>query len=93
MNDYLAPAPFAVNHKSPREISLCIVREICQRHGIELWEILSHNRQARLVAPRFAAYAALRRNSLSPASIGDIFKRDQTTITHGIKRAKELGLC
>jgi chromosomal replication initiation ATPase DnaA len=93
MNDFLAPAPFSINHKSPREISLSIVRDICREHKIELWEIISHSRQRRLVRPRFAAYAALMNHHMEPKKIADIFNRDHTTIAHGLRRAKELGLC
>jgi chromosomal replication initiation ATPase DnaA len=92
MNDFLAPGPFSINHKSPREISLGIVLEICREHNIQLWEILSHNRQQRVVLPRFAAYAALRRKGFENQKIAGIFNRDSTTVIHGLKRAQELGL-
>ena len=91
MTDYLAPAPFPVN-KTPMDIPRDQVRRIALDHCVSVKEIMSPNQQRHVAHARFAAYVALRDRGLSMPQIGRFFKRDHTTVLHGIRRAKELGL-
>ena len=91
MNDYLSAAPFGVN-KTPMDISRDQVRMIAFNHCVSVKAIMSPNQERRVAHARFAAYVALRDRGLSLPQIGHFFKRDHTTVLHGLRRAKELGL-
>lgn len=63
-----------------------LLRDIALRHDIGVNDILGYNRQPHVVAARFEAYRALRESGLSLCAIGDIMKRDHTTVLHGLRR-------
>lgn len=92
MNDYLAPAPFAVNRKSPREISIEIIRMVAKGHDVKFSDIFTRTQRHPVAIARCHAYALLKKNGLSNGQIGRVLGRDRTTVCSGIKRAKELGL-
>ena len=69
-------------------------------YGVTVAELLGPSKDRRLSWPRFAVWAALCQMrgegteglAYSTTMIARVFDRDHTTIIHGIRRAKELGL-
>ena len=92
MTDYLAPAPFACNTKTPREVSIEIIRAVAKGYDVKFADIFTRTQRHPVAIARCHAYGILKKNGLSYGQIGILFDRDRTTICSGIKRAKELGL-
>jgi chromosomal replication initiation ATPase DnaA len=61
-----------------------IIREVADRNGITVRQILGKNRSRHLAWPRHEAYALIReRLGYSYPRIGQIFNRDHTTVLYG----------
>ena len=64
---------------------------VCEAWDVSEIALLSNRRSTEIVHPRFAGYRLSK--ELTPCSfavIGNSFKRDHTTIIHGVDRAKAL---
>lgn len=73
---------------SPMEV----IDRVARKHGVSKSEILGRERTARISAVRHEAYAAVRDSTgMSYPAIGRIFRRDHTTILHGIRKHKTEG--
>lgn len=80
----MEPKPY----RSPRQI----IREIAQRNGVTLDEILEKGRTYRVSYPRQEAMYELRLRGLSTTRIGQLMNRDHTTIIFGCRaHAKRSG--
>lgn len=64
-----------------------ILREVCERHKIDLHDVLSNRRTKNLVTARFEIAFRLKSETLfSLPQIGKIMNRDHTSILHAIRR-------
>lgn len=84
---------------TPREINQSIIAEVCLSHQVRVLDVMSRKRNAPIARARQHCYLELRNRGvrcggqMSSLYVARIFGRDHTTILHGIRRAKELGLC
>jgi DnaA-like protein len=86
-----APTPIYSTAKITRGLILyAIVRTIEKSYGVEHGALADSVRTARIVEPRQLAYYLLKEiGEASAPKIGQILKRDHTTILHGINRTQE----
>ena len=74
---------------TPRERTLETIREIGQRYGVSLPDLLGPSRLRPIAWARFHAYAELYSRGMTSSEIARVFNREHSTIRHGIKRAAE----
>lgn len=56
-------------------------------------ELNSHTRNQSVVIARYICFFLLKRDfGMSVSIIANVYKRDHSTVTHGLKKVKELGL-
>lgn len=68
-----------------------IIREVLVAHNMTWAEIVSPARTWNYTAPRRHLWKALQEAGLSLPQIGRLFKRDHTTILHGIRELAKHG--
>lgn len=99
-----APAPvpavikqyrLVVNHRPKNEIIRPLIHEIisevAKKHGVTPVAITSDRRNAKLVAARYEAmWRARNETTYSLPRIGMAFRRDHTTVLHGIAKHEAL---
>ena len=67
-----------------------IIEEVCRERDVPVEDILGDSRLRTITRARQECYHRIRRDTdLSLAQIGRIFKRDHTTIIHGISQASK----
>ncbi len=69
-----------------------IIADAERRFSVERQAILGKTKRTGVIGARFFVYQALRDLGLSYEDIGLICNRDYTTIRHGLKRARTLGI-
>lgn len=76
---------------TPRERRILRVREMCADAGVTVDQVMAKTGRmnVKLTHVRQDIWFALREDGMSLSEIGRMFKRDHTTILHGIKAAKE----
>lgn len=83
---------------TPREINQSIIAEICHIYGVDIRDVMSRKRDAPISRARQRCYVELHKRGvrcsgkMSLLYVARFFSRDHTTILHGIRRSKELGL-
>ena len=80
-------APVAAVLAATRESGMAVLREVASRGGYTVQNLLVDRRTKLLSQARQAAYheVSVRCPHLSMSALGRLFKRDHTTIIHGIK--------
>lgn len=77
---------YLLRDKIPSELDL-IILDVARKHGLTVGEVLSDQRSQRVVRPRQEAmWRASKETLLSLPAIGRAFKKDHTTVMHGIRR-------
>jgi chromosomal replication initiation ATPase DnaA len=71
---------------TPRERRQMKIREICERRGVSVAEVMGRSRYKNVCSARKEVYAMLRDESLSYPVIGRMFGRDHTTVVDGVRR-------
>ena len=66
-----------------------IVNKVCRKHKITVQQLFLRTRLQCLIMLRFEVYFALYANGFGFAEIGRMFKRDHTTVMHGVNMWKE----
>ena len=94
MYDRLTPQHFVQMAQALSTLSLSkprrIVAEVAAKNDIGFHTLLSSNRTHKVAHARQEAMLRLRRETdLSLPQIGRIFKRDHSTVIHGIRRASQ----
>ena len=73
------------------EYAALVVQTVCAVWNVDDYRVMSPSRKRRYVYPRNAAFLILDgRAKASSPSIGRFFRRDHSTVLHGLKTAKEL---
>lgn len=77
---------------TPRDTTRAIIREVAERHGVTVAEVLSPSREGRVMRARHHAILAVRSQKphLSTPQLGRIFGRDHSTVLHHIWGAASL---
>lgn len=73
---------------TPRERTLNLIATVCEQFDVCPQDVLGRTRFAHIVRARFQCYADLYAMGLTASEIGRVFKRDHSTILHGLKRAE-----
>lgn len=71
---------------TPRERRRMKIAQVCDRHGVEVEEVMGRSRLKHVCSARKEAYVMLREERLSFPTIGKMFGRDHTTVVDGVKR-------
>ena len=74
---------------TPRDTTRAIIREVAERHGVTLADVLGHCRERRVMRARHEAVLAVRqaRPRMSLPELGRVFGgRDHTTILNSLDR-------
>lgn len=76
---------------TPRDDAMEFVREVAEKHGASLAEVMSHRRSHRIVMARHACYIEVRKAfpSWTYTKIGRFFGKDHSTVFHCIKKYGE----
>ena len=64
-------------------------RAVVAEHGATLAEVCSRSRQSQVVEARQELWRALEETGMSQSAIGRLFKRDHSTVHHGITQAEK----
>lgn len=67
-----------------------ILNAVAEAFNITIFALLSPLRKRTIAWPRFAAMRLLSQRGLSLHKVGKVFRRDHTTATHGLVRARAL---
>jgi chromosomal replication initiation ATPase DnaA len=74
---------------SDEQEAMSLIRVVAAHFNLSIKDILSRSRVRPLVIPRQVAMAVVRgHTNLSSTFIGKVFKRDHTTVLHGITTAE-----
>jgi chromosomal replication initiation ATPase DnaA len=71
---------------TPRERRTMKIREICERRGVALKDVMGRSRFKNVCLARKEAYVMLRGEGMLYPAIAKIFGRDHTTVIDGVRR-------
>jgi chromosomal replication initiation ATPase DnaA len=71
---------------TPRERMTMKIREICERRGVSVSDVMGKSRYKNVCSARKEVYVMLRGERLSYPVIGRMFSRDHTTVVDGVRR-------
>jgi chromosomal replication initiation ATPase DnaA len=67
-----------------------IIEQACELWGVDIVDLCSENKKIPLPWARFYCFLRLDEIGCTQMDIGRIFRRDHTTVIHGIRKAKDL---
>jgi hypothetical protein len=68
------------------EAARLLAEEVAAKYDLSLADLLPENRERRISWPRHHVMAALRERGYSTESIGQLLKRDASTVSHGSRQ-------
>ena len=96
----VAPPPIPDPEPTPshRILAGCVASEpvraklfqVCTRFDVTYYELASPSRSLKYLEPRAIMYRWLREYGWSTTRIGQFFKRDHTSVSHALSKARDL---
>lgn len=73
---------------TPRQSNMLEMEEIAKEYGYTAKDVISKNRQKKLVEVRRKCAVMLRKKGYSTTEIGRIMQRDHSTICHSLQKSE-----
>ena len=95
MNQYVKPVHPAtvafdpsVKITTPRDRTMAMIRDVAGKWGFTPDELLRHSKDATACAARAEVYEILSAKGWTANMIGQLFKRDLSTVQHSLERGR-----